>query len=1138
MKGLKLILISLFLSTSFTYSQTITTSSPGNSSYCQGDEVWLSYTVSSGFNSGNIFYAELSDENGSFANPDTIGSITDMWSNSIQSYFPTPLGTSGSGYRVRVVSTSPAVIGSDNGTDFAISGTSVDTTVMGNNTWNVYCFDDFNFSEYIGFYEDTTLNISTSNLWNINGSPDDYSGYEGCTYSSNDQFSFIYKRTGFPCGNYTLNVMGDDHHEIYLDGTLIYSGNYTSTVNNAVWTGELTPTSDIRIQVQENGGGAQLEVEFIRSSPISVSTSVGACPGQTLIIGASGGTSYDWSTNTTNMTAPYNTDSVEITIPGGTTVGSTYEYIVLSTASGYSCTFEDTVTVTIGDTVNVTASVDSVSTCPGTAVNVTASGANAYSWTPATNITYNNAAYSDVDLSPTTSTLYKVYGSGSCASDTAYVYVELPEDTSVYPQDAWNLYAFNGNNFNTYAGYYSTSTSNFSTLSDWNNNNSPSSATGYFGCTVNSNDHSFIVKRKGFDCGYYQISIPSHDDAVRLYVDGVLAYSNNNWFSNNPVVNAWSGYLNEDSEIRATIREYTGGSQLEITLIPLIGPSHSSNEKVWDGTVSNVWSLATNWCGGVPTASDHAIITDNGFSPQLFAAQEVDSLTVESGATLNILTLSLTVNEAINNEGTINVSATGNLVQTHSGGDINSGSGTYNIEQIGRIGTAGYNAWSSPIQNAGIISTFSGANPCDIFVFDETVQDWRYDYADGFSTTCDGNPVTFSSTYLISGGDGVMDVARGYFIPGGSNLTQTTRTFSGDVNNGDITFSLQQQPNPGDTSWTGDDWNLVGNPYPSAISASLFWQENATSNSRLTSAIYYWDDNGTIQNSQTEFAAWNSSGTTQGPNSLVTPNGAIAVGQGFYVKANQEANLVFNNSMRNTSNSQFFKQVDQADFTQFWFKLETPTAASNQLLIAFPQQATEDFDPLYDAVVLDDGYGTSLAALIQNDAFVIEGKAPLYVNQYAHSPLKVNGKESGEYVIQLMDQNLGEGIDVFLIDHENNSRNDLKELAYTFQVSDSLNTAERFELEFFKREEPTGVDQIDDNEYVKAYFTQGVIQIESNIEFDNVTVYGIDGKQMISSQTGLSYRHSIGVESWVTGVYIVDILDVNEKHHRKKLIIQ
>lgn len=76
----------------------------------------IPYTTSGTFNSGNNFTAELSDANGSFATPSFLGSIPATTSGNINVNLPsnTPAGT---GYRIRVKSSNPALIGADNGTD-------------------------------------------------------------------------------------------------------------------------------------------------------------------------------------------------------------------------------------------------------------------------------------------------------------------------------------------------------------------------------------------------------------------------------------------------------------------------------------------------------------------------------------------------------------------------------------------------------------------------------------------------------------------------------------------------------------------------------------------------------------------------------------------------------------------------------------------------------------------------------------------------------------------------------------------------------------------------------------------------------------------------------------------------------------
>ena len=88
-------------------------------SYCSGGTVNVPFTVLTNFYSGNIFTAELSDASGSFVSPVNIGTLTTEISGNINAVIPsnTPNGT---GYRIRVVSSNPVVIGNDNGTDINI----------------------------------------------------------------------------------------------------------------------------------------------------------------------------------------------------------------------------------------------------------------------------------------------------------------------------------------------------------------------------------------------------------------------------------------------------------------------------------------------------------------------------------------------------------------------------------------------------------------------------------------------------------------------------------------------------------------------------------------------------------------------------------------------------------------------------------------------------------------------------------------------------------------------------------------------------------------------------------------------------------------------------------------------------------
>jgi hypothetical protein len=100
-------------------SSSITTSLTV-ASFCQGSSLSVPYTVSGAFNPGNVFTAQLSDATGGFGSPVAIGSVASVSTGTIPCVIP-PNTPAGSAYRVRVVGSTPAVIGVDNGTNISIA---------------------------------------------------------------------------------------------------------------------------------------------------------------------------------------------------------------------------------------------------------------------------------------------------------------------------------------------------------------------------------------------------------------------------------------------------------------------------------------------------------------------------------------------------------------------------------------------------------------------------------------------------------------------------------------------------------------------------------------------------------------------------------------------------------------------------------------------------------------------------------------------------------------------------------------------------------------------------------------------------------------------------------------------------------
>lgn len=107
---------------------TIYNTTPSNN-LCQGKPVQLNFTAV-GYNTNNVFTAQLSDSSGQFTNPTIIGSLSGTQGGFINAVIPTnmPLGN---GYRMRIVSSSPASIGPVSASTFSVGvgPTSAQTTI-------------------------------------------------------------------------------------------------------------------------------------------------------------------------------------------------------------------------------------------------------------------------------------------------------------------------------------------------------------------------------------------------------------------------------------------------------------------------------------------------------------------------------------------------------------------------------------------------------------------------------------------------------------------------------------------------------------------------------------------------------------------------------------------------------------------------------------------------------------------------------------------------------------------------------------------------------------------------------------------------------------------------------------------------
>jgi len=89
-----------------------------STSLCANTSVDVMFQASGTFDPGNTFTVELSNATGSFAPPVEIGSISAIGSGTVSCTIP---ATAGTGFRLRVKSSSPVVVGDVSGIDLTIS---------------------------------------------------------------------------------------------------------------------------------------------------------------------------------------------------------------------------------------------------------------------------------------------------------------------------------------------------------------------------------------------------------------------------------------------------------------------------------------------------------------------------------------------------------------------------------------------------------------------------------------------------------------------------------------------------------------------------------------------------------------------------------------------------------------------------------------------------------------------------------------------------------------------------------------------------------------------------------------------------------------------------------------------------------
>lgn len=487
------------------------------------------------------------------------------------------------------------------------------------------------------------------------------------------------------------------------------------------------------------------------------------------------------------------------------------------------------------------------------------------------------------------------------------------------------------------------------------------------------------------------------------------------------------------------------------------------------GVITTTWN-GSSWSNGAPLKNVVAIFNGNYNSTGTI---EACSVVINTGATV---TFNAGHTLVVTNEVTVN--GTGSLVINNNAAlrQINSQSVNSGNIIVRRSSTAmrrlDYTAWSSPVSGQQL-QAFSP----------NTISTRFYEYLYTGNTTPTAYQSVTSTNNFIAG--------KGYMIRVDNNWSATTPAvyngqFSGVPFNGNVNQSV------------GRGYNLLGNPYASPISASKFMFDNET----IAGALYFWthfesQQSGTYV-AQSNYASYTTLGGAAAAAGGSVPNGTIQTGQGFFVRALEFGTARFNNDQRvNAASTQFFRNAIDATENEkhrIWLNLNSSNESHNQILVGYTDGATNGFDNLIDARVIDEER-TMLYNIINDEPFVIQGKGLPFSDNDIIS-LGFKALASGTYFIDIENvDGLFSNQDIYVKDKMLNITHDLKQGQYQFN-SDAGDFKNRFELVF---KPSTLSDEIITPSLISIYSSDNVIKVNASENIQSIEVYDVLGRVLFNN---------------------------------------
>ncbi len=505
-------------------------------------------------------------------------------------------------------------------------------------------------------------------------------------------------------------------------------------------------------------------------------------------------------------------------------------------------------------------------------------------------------------------------------------------------------------------------------------------------------------------------------------------------------------------------------------------------ELTWNGSVSNDWGTSENWTPAIIPSANYNVIIPAGLNnyPIVLKAGTCNNLIIESNST-----------------GTGSLIGQNNII-------VN---GTVNVQRY-ITGTDNWQQISSPVEQS--VTDFISSNPAihssdkieddmhGLVIYDNTISNWSK-YIPGNTTD--------------------------NFTPGkGYEFFQTSEgniTFTGSFANGDVSVPITSPKAPGKA------WNLVGNPFPSAINANTltnFLSVNAGAIHDSYEAIYIWDA---------------ASGKYNTVNSSSAPT-YIEPGQAFFVySVDGGSTIKFTQAMQTHLSGDILKNGEIPSPSIKLIAEQSQGISSTNIL--YREDMTTGLDPGYDAgrLSLDDNNFSIYTHLVGDKSNTVDFDIQCLPSDSFDCviPVGLNAPANTELIFRAEALNFPQEIPVVLEDRLNKVFTDLTEAGHSYKVTVSTKTegTGRFFIHTNK-----SASELINPDPVSANFTiiprpqLNILNVIGNTEnITHITVYDMLGRKLIHTLLQPDGASEIEMGNLKSGAYIVCINSLTQRVSKK-----